>query len=424
MIKISVASYDNVVPSVPVSALFGRERKTIGRRNDNFLVLPDPAHEVSRFQAAVWSDNSGHFMINLSDATPIYINGQEFIAGNESAIRAGDRILIGRYLLEVQKVADEAGDGAEPQISTPDAAAAQPPRQPSAPAPAPAAEPPQVLPLELLATQVEHTLILSTDEVASLMAQAAPAAQAPPAAAPDPLEAAFVMPEAEPEPEPGPAHAGAAGARADGAPPESADLAALKAAFLRGARIPRDAISAEWTPELMELLGKLMAGSVQGAIDLLTLRSLVKQVVKADVTQVVVRNNNPLKFFPDSQTVLTQMLRKKMPGFMEPLEAIDDAYHDLRGHQMGVVAGTRASMDAMMQRLDPDKLDAGLEAPSALDGLMPSRRKAMLWDLYVQSYEAIAGDAQDNFKTLFGADFLAAYEKEVENFNDRAARRG
>ncbi|MES3025913.1 MAG: type VI secretion system-associated FHA domain protein, partial [Pseudomonadota bacterium] len=131
-----------------------------------------------------------------------------------------------------------------------------------------------------------------------------------------------------------------------------------------------------------------------------------------------------LKFFPDSQTVLTQMLRKKMPGFMEPLEAVDDAYHDLRGHQMGVVAGTRASMDAMMQRLDPAKLDAGLEAPSALDGLMPSRRKALLWDLYVQHYEAIASEAHDNFKTLFGPDFLAAYEKEVENFNDRAARRG
>ncbi|MES3025596.1 MAG: type VI secretion system-associated FHA domain protein TagH, partial [Pseudomonadota bacterium] len=307
MIKISVASYDNVVPAVPVSALFGRERKTIGRRNDNFLVLPDPAHEVSRFQAAVWSDNSGHFMINLSDATPIFINGQEFIAGNESAIRAGDRILIGRYLLEVQKVADEAGENAEPQIKAPEAAPTPAP-QVRAPEPAPAAAPPQVLPLELLTAQVERTIILSNEEAAALMAQAAAAAPA----APDPLEAAFALPEAEPAPAPeaAPAPVLEPEPQPEAAAPESADLAALKAAFLRGARIPRDAISAEWTPELMELLGKLMAGSVQGAIDLLTLRSLVKQVVKADVTQVVVRNNNPLKFFPDSQTVLTQMLRK------------------------------------------------------------------------------------------------------------------
>jgi FHA domain-containing protein len=199
---------------------------------------------------------------------------------------------------------------------------------------------------------------------------------------------------------------------------ESAEALALKQAFLRGAGISADAISAELTPELMELLGKLMSNSLQGAIDLLALRSLVKQEVKADVTMVLVRNNNPLKFFPDSQTVLTQMLRKKMPGFMEPLESLDDAWHDLRGHQMGVVAGTRASMQAMMGRLEPSHFEAGLAAPGLLDALVPSRRPAALWNRYSQQYGAIAGEAQDQFKTLFGAAFLAAYEAEVERFND------
>lgn len=199
---------------------------------------------------------------------------------------------------------------------------------------------------------------------------------------------------------------------------ESPEVLALKHAFLRGAGIPAEAISAELTPELMELLGKLMANSLQGAIDLLALRSLVKQEVKADVTMVLVRNNNPLKFFPDSQTVLTQMLRKKMPGFMEPLEAVEDACHDLRGHQMGVVAGTRASMQSIMARLEPSRFAASLPPPGLLDKLAPSRRAAALWDLYAREYGAIAGEAQDQFKTLFGAAFLAAYEQEVERFND------
>jgi type VI secretion system FHA domain protein len=201
---------------------------------------------------------------------------------------------------------------------------------------------------------------------------------------------------------------------------ESAEALALKQAFLRGAGISADAISAELTPELMELLGSLTSKSLQGAIDLLALRSLVKQEAKADVTMVLVRNNNPLKFFPDSQTVLTQMLRKKMPGFMEPLEALDDAWHDLRGHQMGVVAGTRASMQAMMARLEPSQLAAALPPAGLLDKLAPSRRAAALWDQYVRQYGAIAGEAQDQFKTLFGAAFLAAYEQEVERINDEA----
>jgi type VI secretion system FHA domain protein len=213
---------------------------------------------------------------------------------------------------------------------------------------------------------------------------------------------------------PSPAAASAAG-------PETPEALALKHAFLRGAGISADAISAELTPELMELLGKLMANSLQGAIDLLALRSLVKQEVKADVTMVLVRNNNPLKFFPDSQTVLTQMLRKKMPGFMEPLEAVDDAWHDLRGHQMGVVAGTRASMQSMMARLEPSHIEAALPPPGLLDKLAPSRRAAALWEQYARQYGDIVGEAQDQFKTLFGAAFLAAYEQEVERFNDGAS---
>ena len=203
---------------------------------------------------------------------------------------------------------------------------------------------------------------------------------------------------------------------------ESPEVQALKEAFLRGAGISPDAMSHGLTPELMELLGKLMANSLQGAIDLLALRSLVKQEVKADVTMVLVRNNNPLKFFPDSQTVLTQMLRKKMPGFMEPIEAVDDAWHDLRGHQMGVVAGTRASMATMMERLKPAQFEATLAPAGLLDKLAPSRRAAALWEAYAKRYGAIAGEAQDQFKTVFGAAFLAAYEKEVERFNDDATK--
>jgi type VI secretion system FHA domain protein len=200
-------------------------------------------------------------------------------------------------------------------------------------------------------------------------------------------------------------------------PAVPADALALKQAFLRGAGVAPEAISAELTPELMELLGKLMANSLQGAIDLLALRSLVKQEAKADVTMVMYRNNNPLKFFPDSQTVLTQMLRKKMPGFMEPLESVDDAWRDLRGHQMGVVAGNRASMQALMARLDPFRFEAQLAPAGLLDKLVPSRRAAACWEQYARHHGAIAAEAQDQFKTLFGADFLAAYEAEVERFN-------
>ncbi len=191
----------------------------------------------------------------------------------------------------------------------------------------------------------------------------------------------------------------------------------LKQAFLHGAGLAGDAIGA-LTPELMELLGKLLASSLQGTIDLLAQRSLVRKEVDTDVTMVVVRNNNPLKFFPDSQTVLTQMLRKKMPGFMEPLEALDDARRDLRAHQLGVVAGTRAGFDTLLQRFDPQRIEATLPAGGLMDSLIASRRPAAAWDLYKQQYASARGEAADPFK---GASFRSAYEQEALR---RAAQHG
>ena len=108
---------------------------------------------------------------------------------------------------------------------------------------------------------------------------------------------------------------------------------ALMAAFQRGA-----GVQPNWqlTPEFMEMLGKLVGTSISGAHGLLLNRAELKRNIHADATVVVVRNNNPLKFLPDSVAAKTQMLRKKMPGFMGPVEALEDAFADLSAHHVGM----------------------------------------------------------------------------------------
>jgi type VI secretion system FHA domain protein len=185
-------------------------------------------------------------------------------------------------------------------------------------------------------------------------------------------------------------------------------------AFLNGAGLPALSLNAGLTPELMETLGKLVATSVQGTMDLISQRALVKREVNADVTLVVLRKNNPLKFFPDSQTVLTQMLRKKMPGFMAPDEAMEDSFLDLRAHQFAVVAGMKAAMDALLKKLQPSSFEKRLNPPTLLDQLNPARRKAAMWEHFSQLFDSLSLEAKDEFQSLFGKDFLIAYEKEIE----------
>lgn len=193
---------------------------------------------------------------------------------------------------------------------------------------------------------------------------------------------------------------------------------ALKQAFLRGAGLAPAAIGAPLTLEMMELLGALMAKSLQGSIDLLAMRSLVKQEVQAEVTTVLVRNNNPLKFFPDSQTVLTQMLRKKMPGFMEPLEALDDAWTDLHAHQRGVLAGHHAAMRAAIDQLEQGQIDAALPPPRLAERLLPLRRVQRRWDEYRRRHRQIVAE---HGAGQFGPVFLQAYEAAVAGSAEAAA---
>lgn len=342
MIKIAVVSYNNETPTLPLAAVFGSEPQTLGRSDDNFLVLPDPKHNVSRAQAKVWSDGSKHSFINLSQANPIVINGQEIEAEREYTIHADDQIQIGLYQLRVEALAcasESASNDLHPvaSIATPTAAVAP-----------------------------------SDESPASAVASATPEVE------------------------------------------KIAHSNELLQAFLNGAGLPDLSLNAGLTPELMETLGKLVATSVQGTMDLIAQRALVKREVNADVTLVVLRKNNPLKFFPDSQTVLTQMLRKKMPGFMTPDEAMEDSFFDLRAHQFAVVAGMKAAMEALLKKIQPSVFEKRLSPPTLLDHLNPARRKAAMWDHFSQLFDNLTLEAKDEFQSLFGKDFLTAYEKEIE----------
>lgn len=192
------------------------------------------------------------------------------------------------------------------------------------------------------------------------------------------------------------------------------EIYALTDAFLKGAGLPLTALSSGLTPELMETIGKLLAASVTGTLELNKIRATVKREVKADVTMVVVRNNNALKFFSDSETVLTQMLRKKMPGFMGPVEAMNDAYGDLKAHQLGIIAGVREQMRHLIAQLDPSAVEAEIPARPIADALFPSTRKAAMWEKFLERYRAVNRNPNADFHELFGPVFVDAYERETE----------
>lgn len=194
-------------------------------------------------------------------------------------------------------------------------------------------------------------------------------------------------------------------------------------AFLQGAGIADVSVNWEVTPPFMELLGNLLAASVDGAFDLLAERARLKRDLNAETTMVVVRNNNPLKFLDESKIVLTQMLRKKMPGFMGPVEALTDAFDDLKSHHDCMAAGTQGVIENALRRLDPEAISAAAPAPGLLDRLVPARRDAAMWRHYRAAHARLEYKArQENaaMGSAFAGAFNSAYDKRLEQLRDEA----
>lgn len=222
-------------------------------------------------------------------------------------------------------------------------------------------------------------------------------------------QAPAVTPPA-PTPVPPPVY-GAAPAHAVGG--STAGQEALWNAFCQGAGID-PTLSPGFDETMMREIGALLRASVEGTLQLMSVRATTKHELRAAVTIIQQRGNNPLKFSPDATTGLEQLLRPTMRGFLSGPAAMTDAMHDLVGHAIGTVAGMRAALDGMLERFAPGQLESKLVGGSLLDSVLPMNRKAKLWELYLQHFESIREEAQEDFHSLFGKAFLAAYDQQLE----------
>jgi type VI secretion system FHA domain protein len=209
---------------------------------------------------------------------------------------------------------------------------------------------------------------------------------------------------------PGPHTAATAPAAAPGAGNTEEELSR---ALLDGLGLNRWPEDRQLDAEALRRLGGLLRVAVQGTIDLLRARALIKSEVQAQLTMIVSRDNNPLKFSPNAEAALAHLLAPAQRGFMSGSAAMEDAYRDLVAHQFGFTAGTRAALADVLKRFDPAQLESRLAANSMLDALVPGHRKAKLWDLFAERFAQISSEAEDDFQRLLGKEFLRAYDEQV-----------
>ena len=204
-------------------------------------------------------------------------------------------------------------------------------------------------------------------------------------------------------------------------PPAAADSRRLRApaivetrgadsdltALLRGAGLA----DSDMSPEVMQELGKVLRVVVEGLMEVLRARAEIKAQFRVPLTRMKSVENNPLKHSPNVESALHTLLVQRNPGFLSSVQAFEDAFADIRNHQMAMLEGVRVAFESMLESFDPKELEKEFDR-NGKRGF--GSAKSRYWELYVNRFGRLGEDADDTYRKLFGDVFASTYEKQFE----------
>ena len=167
------------------------------------------------------------------------------------------------------------------------------------------------------------------------------------------------------------------------------------------------------TPELARSFGRILRVVVGGVMDVLQARQRIKSEFRMGMTTFKPADNNPLKFSANVDDALHNLLVKRNAAYLGPVEAFEDAFDDVRNHQMAMLAGMRVAFEAMVAEFDPARLQEEFDRQLKKGALLSVPAKMRYWDLYREKIRDMVKDAEASFRELFGDEFAKAYEEQL-----------
>jgi type VI secretion system FHA domain protein len=201
-------------------------------------------------------------------------------------------------------------------------------------------------------------------------------------------------------------------------PPAADEVTLDLRALLEGAGLDPEDV----TPDLARNFGRILRVVVAGLMEVLQARHNVKDEFRMRVTQFRTVDNNPLKFSANVDDALHNLLVKRNPAYLKPVDAFDDAFDDLRYHQLAMLAGMRTAFEAMLHEFHPDRLQEQFDRQIKRGSLIAVGSKLRYWDLYRDLHEQLFKDPDVTFRKLFGDAFAKAYEEQLQRLKAQETR--
>jgi type VI secretion system protein len=402
---------------------------SIGRAPDNDWVLPDPDRYISGHHASI-DYRAGAYYLRDNSTNGVYVNRSDQPVGRGAPLRLydGDELRMGDYIFEVS-IVNVSRDGVDD--SGEDAVARPRPGNGSTANGGGISS----LSLKLLGDEADE------------MGHAALALAEPPAIPQDDSFAATVrfpddgietqlhievppapVPERKPPPElqlagtPGLKAYEEAARNKPFSPDVRRDFTEAVRLMMECAGLDSTQLPRGREEEFVAMAGRMIRATVEGLQSVLRTRALLKSQFRLSQTTMKAAGNNPLKFLPTTQEALEQLFYESPEGYLGPVEALEDAFEDLRAHQGAMVKAMQVAFRDLLDRLDPETLEERFGRTVKRGGLLSSSPKAKYWEMYAEAYQSVAGFSDENFTSIVGAKFADAYDREIHQILGRRTR--
>ncbi len=182
--------------------------------------------------------------------------------------------------------------------------------------------------------------------------------------------------------------------------------------FLEAAGIPAALLQSDKSTDVIARdLGELLRLLVQGIVEVLATRSLVKSEFRLQQTMIRPAENNPFKFAPTGIEALKIMMMSGSSAYLPASTAAEEGFRDIQSHQLAMMSGIQSAFEKLLSRFDPEQLEKEFtHRPKYTNKKILGRQKIDFWSEYKDFYEETLSLMKDDFQSLFANEFGKAYE--------------
>ncbi len=415
-LTLRIENYDTLADGSPTWITLDGRSASVGRKRSMDWCLPDPSLRISGHHFDI-THRDGSYWISDVSTNGTYLQGQSHRLQGAYLLQGGERLVVGHYIIAADLIRGQAQAplAGPPAAVLPDVSAEDSdPWDFGAPPQPPAPARPQLprTPSPFLDMEQDFVPLQRPDQPPFHNAE--PIARPAPSAVDLPRPDAYAPP---PRPMPAPPPFGVTPEPQRSPPPvaQPSPDPAFIAAFCEGAGLDPAGLSGLNPEDLARELGRTMRVSASEVMRMLQDRANVKHFTRGgDRTMRSATGNNPLKFLPDAEQAVDAMFLRPRDGFMSGAEGFEAALADLRQHQMSVFLALQPALAAVLEGLSPEDIEA--VAQSGAKRLVGSRR-SKAWELFVDRWDARAGQGEHGMLDAFLQAFARAYMQANDTTN-------